>query len=545
MAAPFKKRVPILLEKDCDFQIGIRTGRVLEVRAEDYFVFWEGWTDPATGECHDTTAGVISHAAIVMENQLGKLKVLKRPLATPVARDQVRRVERIAIEIARMRIRKHYVLAVQDMLDAGELKPVREDFEAKVNKIFTKGKERYDEDYAAKIRQQSKRALALIPKSQVDRQKEFELSLSVKSGRTFWKWYWRWVIHGEDGLFDRYRNCGGHSRYCDEARSFVCAVIDTLLDQERVTIKSIVESAQAAIGAENDRRERLPVPAAKLPVVGYAYVKARLFEIAPIDHAIRKHGQDSAYKDMHALGLGIETFRALQRVEVDEYTVDLAVLMRDTGLFDHLPASIKAFIGLDGVACRVTLSAAIDVHTRCLVTLQIVPQAHESPLRDTLEMIYTDKSPIADAAGCQFKWDQGGPPEAIVLDRGSKYITDEAYAILASLGITNLGSPAGKPWLKPLSSACFAPSTAISCFAFQAVPSAMSSRRARTIRPDARPLPSRRSSDGWFAGPWMPTTPGRTLPWACLLRRPGRRPSGNARRGPCPAQRCVRPSAFE
>ena len=115
MAAPFKKRVPILLEKDCDFQMGIRTGRVLEVRAEGYFVFWDEWTDPVTGEWHDTTAGVIDHAAIMTENQLGKLKVLKRPLATPVARDQVRRVERVAIEIARMQIRTHYVLAVQDI----------------------------------------------------------------------------------------------------------------------------------------------------------------------------------------------------------------------------------------------------------------------------------------------------------------------------------------------------------------------------------------------------------------------------------------------
>jgi hypothetical protein len=42
-----------------------------------------------------------------------------------------------------------------------------------------------------------------------------------------------------------------------------------------------------------------------------------------------------------------------------------------------------------------------------------------------------------------------GAPETIVLDRGSHYITDDAYEILASLGITNLGAPAGKPWLKP------------------------------------------------------------------------------------------------
>ena len=49
----------------------------------------------------------------------------------------------------------------------------------------------------------------------------------------------------------------------------------------------------------------------------------------------------------------------------------------------------------------------------------------------------------------KFGWPMGGAAEAIVFDRGDKYITDDAYDILADLGITNLGAPAGKPWLKP------------------------------------------------------------------------------------------------
>jgi len=97
----------------------------------------------------------------------------------------------------------------------------------------------------------------------------------------------------------------------------------------------------------------------------------------------------------------------------------------------------------------VILSAALDVHTRCFLALQIVPEGIDNPLSHTLEMIYTDKNPIADASGAKFRWPMSGAPETIVLDRGPAYITDEAYDILASLGITNLGAPAGKPWLKP------------------------------------------------------------------------------------------------
>lgn len=330
-----------------------------------------------------------------------------------------------------------------------QLKLVRDDFVAKVVKIRARGKLRYQEYLEAKTSGPIRRAGARIRKTLAEQQKDFKFSVGYESGRTFWKWYTDWRAAGDDGLFDRYRNCGGHSRYSDEVRALVCAIIDTLLDEERPKLNIYVESVRAVIEAENERRQRLPVPQESLPVVGYDYVRDLVKNRAPIDHAIRKAAWDNAYKNFHSLGVGVETSRALERVEIDEYTVDLMVLMKDTGLFNHLPASVKQFIGLDGNACRVTLSAAIDVHTRCFLALQIVPAGHQSPLRDTIEMIYMDKVPISDAAQCSFKWLQSGAPEMAVLDRGVKYITDEAYAVLASLGITNMGAPAGKPWLKP------------------------------------------------------------------------------------------------
>lgn len=449
MAAPFKKQVKILLEKGCDFQIGVRKGHVLELRPEGYLVSWEAWTDPEIGECHESDFNVISYDAICIENNYGTLKIKRRPLAKPADPDKVRRSERVLVEIARMRFRKQYILAIQDMLDKGELKPIRDDFDAKVVDIITNGRNRYDKYVTVKLMREPRRGGSIVKHTEAELKQAANFHQGFKSGHTMWKWYWQWRINGDDGLFDNYRNCGKYDRYNNLTEAFACKILNTLWDLERPTIKSIVESIQAAIEAENERRERMPVPAEKLKMVGYDYVLGLIKKHAPIDHAIRMRGWDKAYKDMHVLGMGIETFRALERVEVDEYTTDLFVLMENTGLFDHLPASIRNLIGLDGSAFRVTLSAAIDVHTRCLLALQIVPQALDRPLQHTLEMIYTDKSPIADAAGAKFGWPMAGAPEEIVLDRGAAYITDDAYDILAYLGITNIGAPAGKPWLKP------------------------------------------------------------------------------------------------
>lgn len=449
MAAPYKKREKILLEKNCQFQIGIRNGEVLELRTEGYLVFWAGWTDPLTGECHESTHGVISYKSVAAENSNGKLKVLRRPLAKATRSAQVRFCERTLIELARQRFKKQYVLAIEEMLDSGELKPTRDDFCAKLIKIVANGTERYREYQAAQAIREVKRGGAKLNTQKPQSIQNADFCKGFKSGQTMWKWFQDWRRSGDDGLFDSYRNCGKYQRYDAETEAFVCNVLYTLLDQERPTIKSCAESVQAAISAENSRRERRETPERSLPMVGYDYVLSCIKEQAPLDHSIRKAGWDKAYKDMHTIGVGVSTSRALERVEIDEYTVDLFVLMQATQLFDHLPLSIKNIIGLDGSPRRVTLSAAIDVHTRCLLALQIVPQGLTNPLKHTLEMIYTDKSPIADAAGAKFGWPMAGAPEEVVLDRGSHYITDDAYDTLACLEIINLGAPAGKPWLKP------------------------------------------------------------------------------------------------
>jgi hypothetical protein len=145
VAAPFKPAVKVLLEKDCEFAIGIRGGRVLELRPEGYLVFWEGWTDPDTGECHESNVSIFGYDDIVSENNFGTLKIIKRPLATTTDLSFIRRSERLRAEVLRQRFRKSYVLAIQAMLDEGSLKLTRDDFRQKVVSISAKGHERYQE----------------------------------------------------------------------------------------------------------------------------------------------------------------------------------------------------------------------------------------------------------------------------------------------------------------------------------------------------------------------------------------------------------------
>lgn len=87
-----------------------------------------------------------------------------------------------------------------------------------------------------------------------------------------------------------------------------------------------------------------------LNVSGYDAVWNAINEIAPLDHKIRTRGLKIAYQDMH--GIGIETTRALQRVEVDEYSMDLMVLFQKTGILELLSEDFVRALGLDGSARR-------------------------------------------------------------------------------------------------------------------------------------------------------------------------------------------------
>lgn len=421
MAAVVEKHPRVFLEKGCEFALRHRSGTVIELRPEGYLIRWDKYVNPQTGECLESDRSVLPYKDIAIENDYGTLRILKRPQASTPRPGGVSRVQRTEREVARMQLKKAYVQAADALIKSGALSNIRDHFVELEDRIAMEGEVRHRRSLkAAERRARSETPRSMSLDKSAPEPIRYEFQYPAANGRTFFQWYRTWLKQGDEGLYDNYRKCGGASRYSDELRHFTGQVLAGLIDQERPHLGSLVESVQAAIHDENKRREQLPVPQGKLEMPGYGYVRNRICDVAPFDHAIRTRGAEVAYRDLHALGKGVTTSRALERVEIDEYTVDLMVLMKDTPLFEELSRSEKLFIGLDGKPRRVTLSAAIDVHTRCLVAFQVVPEGHANTLRSTLELVYLDKTPISDATGCTYRWEQCGAPEEVVLDRGGE-----------------------------------------------------------------------------------------------------------------------------
>lgn len=290
------------------------------------------------------------------------------------------------------------------------------------------------------------------------------------------KWYCAFRRGGQDALFDKYVRSGNRGgRYTDAERSLVHSVIRERLDKERCSIASVVDSVKAAFHVRNEEAARSNPPGQFFNTPGYDYIHRAIDTLAPLDHAIRTRGLKVAYRKMHALGVGVKTTRALERVEIDEYTFDLIVILKGFGVWDWLSPDERAMLGLNEATERVALSAAIDVHTRCIVGMQISARGTTSLLRETVEMIFLDKTQIGDAVGAHEPWNMHGRPETIVLDRGPNYISEEVYDLLTALGIVNLGAPDGRPGFDPSSSGFLRRSTLVSRSGFPGAPSATSS----------------------------------------------------------------------
>lgn len=253
---------------------------------------------------------------------------------------------------------------------------------------------------------------------------------------------------GEDCLFDDLRLSGNTaSRLTPDEERLVRDVINIDLDDEEMTYSRIIADVKAMFHKHNmDLDPKNPTMRAyKIPG---AYVIRRMIEdIAPIDHRIRTRGKGAAYASMHAVGMVVPTTRSLERVEIDEYTMDSMTLLRETGVMEVLPEYYRAMLKEHGATQRLVVSAAIDAHTRCILGMKIGLSASPALFAQTLEMVCSPKDRMFDGV-VTLDWPMHGLPESIVLDRGSAYVADSSYDLMQALGIVNKGAVAKMPWLR-------------------------------------------------------------------------------------------------
>ena len=432
--------LPMMLREKTEFVLDGRHGRVAQTRATDCLIIWDAYTDPKTSKAHGVEPQTLSSFYLGQMLESNRLHITARPEYRPDGREILKRAltKQRSIEQHNMAVwRQMHIEAADELIAEGLMGTTRDEFVRNIDAINGRG-----------TTKQTKRAKSLSGRSKAGF--KYEMIAPPESGATVYRWRQKYLKKGIGGLYDRQDESGNSlDRYSVEELDFAREVIAVRLNEERADIKNILTSVQAAMREENRKRQRHPELGGKLRVLGYGKVWDLIAQIAPVDHAIRTKGMDEAYKDLHCLGLGLQVSRPLERCEMDVYAVDLMVFLNDIGILAHLTDTERLSLGLDGTPQRVLISAVIDVFTGCILAFQIATADTTDLALRTVEMVYLDKQPLADAVGALCPWNMRGHPGTLAVDRGNSYLGDDFYDRLATAGITNLGVPAGKPFLKP------------------------------------------------------------------------------------------------
>lgn len=274
------------------------------------------------------------------------------------------------------------------------------------------------------------------------------MDVSVRpSPRTLRKWIADFKRSGLEGLVDKMDQRGSRGRVlAPEVVDIMKRATDKYMSLERPTQEMVFSSMRWEISAANKQREAEGLPLLDTP--SRETVRREISKIDPYQLCVTRYGKDVARKKFRPVTTGLLVTRALERVEIDEWTVDTVTLMESTGLREMFTPEELKQIGLDGSKKRWIITVAICCATKCIVGMSISPAAKASAAMQALEMVVSNKKDWADAVGALCPWDMFGLPEMVVTDCGSAFTSERFRLGCKEMGIRRMTTAAGFPELR-------------------------------------------------------------------------------------------------
>ncbi|OSP54462.1 Mu transposase C-terminal domain-containing protein [Pseudoruegeria sp. SK021] len=264
------------------------------------------------------------------------------------------------------------------------------------------------------------------------------------SARQLLEWVRKYEAAGRSPIvFLRKRSLsGGSRRLLAESESILAECTIGYMDRNEPKAAKIIENVQDRFSEVNLGRAEVGLP--PLPVPAARTVRRRIGAFDKFEVIAQRKGIEAARQKFGFYESGLPADYPLQRVEMDEWLIDVSTLLGDSGALDGLSPEERARFEVG----RRWIYVALDCATRCVLGFRIVATPNSSDAIRTLHMILQDKTSIAEAAGCESIWDQSGGIGALVTDQGSAFAAEIFRMAVADLGSTYEAPPAGVPKLR-------------------------------------------------------------------------------------------------
>lgn len=265
--------------------------------------------------------------------------------------------------------------------------------------------------------------------------------------RSLRRWVKSYADHKLAGLYDRVEARGARDRrMAPEELTLLGAEVRGYMSDQKPTQAIIFRNVRRAFAAENAKRAEAGLSPLSPP--SRETVRRAIRALDPFHVDVARHGVDVARAKRMPVARGLDLTRPLQRVELDEWRVDLVSLMSESGLLHHLSEDERARLGLDRTKSRWWLTVAICATTRCITGMKLSRAPSARSAIQTIEMTMRDKGRWSTAVGALSPWDMHGVPESIVTDCGSAFVSYETRVAAQDLGIRMEHAPAGLPQMR-------------------------------------------------------------------------------------------------
>lgn len=267
------------------------------------------------------------------------------------------------------------------------------------------------------------------------------------SPRSLRKWLKLYEADGLAGLVDRVHLRGNRNRQlCHTGLSWMMEEVRGYMHPDRPNILTIINRIKGVFSDRNDEREAQGLPAISVP--SRETVRRAVRSLDPFQVELRRNGSAAARKKFAPVGKGMTLTRPLERVEIDEWDIDLLTILADTGLLEWFSDDERKALGLNKRKVRWKLTVAICATTRCILAMIMTPSAKASAAVQTIKMVLADKGSLTTAVKAHSQWHMHGLPEEIVTDCGSAFRSQEFQTVCADLGIAAQRTVAGIPELR-------------------------------------------------------------------------------------------------
>lgn len=267
------------------------------------------------------------------------------------------------------------------------------------------------------------------------------------SPRTLRRWLKQYEACGFEpmSLCDRYALSGDRTpRLPLEERQIMDAYAEQYLSTLKPSMASLYSKLKGDIAQRNKTRRAKGQALLRIP--SRAAFERVIAKMDPMKVYAAREGEEAAKKKFAIVNGGLQVSRPLERIELDEWKIQLQSLLVDAGVWKTMTAEERKAVGTH----RFWLVTAIDSYSRCILSARVVREVSAAATIAAVAMAMSDKSAYAEAAGCASRWDEGTDAgwEIACNDAGSALIADDALALYLGLGIRHHVTPAGVPWLR-------------------------------------------------------------------------------------------------